>query len=171
MTQSHVRQELLSAVEPILPTLERWVDGFVLAKKAEGLSHGTIHIVYAPRLRHFIAYCAGRNIHHVEHVDATLLREYLLQLAENHNPGGCHQYYRVLKTFLRWFEIEGAGDGWRNPIKRVVHLNGVIRATRYLPQFYSIHGVFPAAAPPVSRPGGRRRALHGRSLDKSYHPG
>lgn len=119
MTQPHVRQELLSAVEPTLSTLERWADGFLLAKKAEGLSPGTINIVYKRRLGHFVAYCATRNIHHIDHIDVTLLREYMIELAGSHNPVGCHQYYRVVKTFLRWYEIEGAGDGWRNPIKRV----------------------------------------------------
>ncbi len=111
-----VRQQLFTAVTA---TLQQWIDGFLLAKRAEGLSPGTIKKIYGPRLAHFAAYCQRRGVTAIEAIDPTLLREYLLELAQSHNPGGCHQFYRVVKTFLLWFEVEGAADGWRNPIKRV----------------------------------------------------
>jgi integrase len=36
-----------------------------------------------------------------------------------HNNGGRHACYRVLKTFLFWWEEELEPEGWRNPIRRV----------------------------------------------------
>jgi integrase/recombinase XerD len=38
---------------------------------------------------------------------------------DGHNPGGQHAAYRVLKTFLRWYEFEAEPEGWRNPITKV----------------------------------------------------
>jgi len=48
------------------------------------------------------------------------LRRYLLLLAESHNPGGQHGYYRTLRAFLRWVESEEVmPPDWRNPIAKV----------------------------------------------------
>jgi site-specific recombinase XerD len=118
MNTTPTKQQLF--IEAVTVTLSQWIDGFLLAKRAEGVGAGTLRKIYAPRLAHFVDYCAGRNVAHVEHIDAGLLREYLLHLEEaGHNAGGQHQYYRVLKTFLRWYEAEAETDGWRNPIRKV----------------------------------------------------
>jgi site-specific recombinase XerD len=101
-----------------IPLLQ-WANGFLQAKTAEGLSRGTLRKIYGPRLRHFVAFCEARGVRQIEGLDPVLLREYLISLAERHNPGGCHQYYRVVKTFLRWYEQEAAEPGWVNPIRRV----------------------------------------------------
>jgi hypothetical protein len=47
------KQELLAAVTA---GLHQSVDGFLVAKRAEGLSAGTLRKVYGPRLIHFAAY-------------------------------------------------------------------------------------------------------------------
>jgi len=36
-----------------------------------------------------------------------------------HNPGGLHAAFRVVRTFLRWYESEAEPDGWTNPIYKV----------------------------------------------------
>jgi site-specific recombinase XerD len=38
---------------------------------------------------------------------------------QGHNSGGQHMNYRVLKTFLLWYEAEYEPDGWKNPIRKV----------------------------------------------------
>ena len=92
----------------------------MVAKRAKGLGKGTLARIYGPRLAHFVHYCEARNVTHLEAIDAGLIREYLLHLEEaGHNAGGVHGYYRVLKTFLRWYEAEAEPDGWRNPIRKV----------------------------------------------------
>ena len=49
-----------------------------------------------------------------------VLRHYLIWLEETgHNPGGVHGFYRVLKTFLLWYEDEYEEAGWKNPIHKV----------------------------------------------------
>ena len=48
------------------------------------------------------------------------LRKFTLYLAEaDHNAGGQHLCYRVLKTFLRWYADEAEPANWRNPIERL----------------------------------------------------
>ncbi len=90
----------------------------MLAKRAQNLSPRTLTI-YRDNLSRFVNYCEGRNVAEVEAVDPTLLREYLLHLAEHHNAGGQHQHYRVIKTFFCWYADEAAADGWKNPIRKV----------------------------------------------------
>ncbi len=45
------------------------------------------------------------------------LRAYFLALRERRNPGGQHQAFRVLRTFYRWLEAEGAIAA--NPMSRL----------------------------------------------------
>jgi integrase/recombinase XerC len=114
---TRVQQTFLAVATP---PLAQWVDGFLVAKRAAGAVAGTVKKVYARCLAHFVTYCAARNVSQLEAIDAGLIREYLLDLeAAGHNPGGCNQFYRVLKTFLRWYEVEAEPPGWRNPIKKV----------------------------------------------------
>jgi len=102
-----------------LADLARWADGFNVAKRAEGLSRRT-QTIYRQNLAAFVAFALANGAEDVEHVDADLIRQWLLSLEEHgHNPAGVHQFYRTLKTFLNWYELEAAADGWRNPIKRV----------------------------------------------------
>jgi len=100
------------------PSLRRWADGFTLAKQSQNLSPRTITI-YRDNLSRFVAYCEARNITAIEAIDPTLLREYMLSLAEHHNAGGQHQHYRVIKTFFLWWGDEAAPEGWKNPIRKV----------------------------------------------------
>ena len=116
MDATQTKQGTLVAV---YPTLRRWMDGFLVARRAAGATPTTM-LWYGKRLTHFGAYCDRRNVATLDAIDPGLLCEYLLALeASGHNPGGVHGYYRAVKTFLRWYEAEAAPDGWRNPVKRV----------------------------------------------------
>jgi integrase/recombinase XerD len=102
-----------------LYSLARWADGFFTAKRAEGLALRT-QAIYRKNVSAFVDWCEAQNVHEVDHIDPDLIRQWLLALEEHgHNPGGIHQFYRCVKTFFLWYELECAPDGWRNPIKRV----------------------------------------------------
>lgn len=101
-----------------LLSLSRWIDGFLLSRRAGGKTPGTVAF-YKKRLTHFTAYCAARNLTTLEAIDAGLIREWLIHVADSHNPGGAHGYFRALKAFFLWYEAEAEPDGWRNPIRKV----------------------------------------------------
>ena len=99
--------------------LEDWAGEFLKAKKIEGLSPNTIRI-YEQQLKHFLTFCDGQMLEQVSQITASDIRNFLLWLGEDgHNPGGQHVAYRILKTFLRWYDIEAEPDNWRNPITKV----------------------------------------------------
>src|SRR5688572_2065824 len=90
----------------IMPDIARWSEAFLMAKRAEGVSRKTA-MAYGECLKKFLAWAANRNINAVEELTAVQVREYMLFLEEQgHNSGGQHMHYRVLKTFLRWYEAE-----------------------------------------------------------------
>ncbi|HRF47548.1 MAG TPA: tyrosine-type recombinase/integrase [Anaerolineales bacterium] len=100
--------------------LGQWARAFLIAKRAEGVTTSTIKRAYAPILANVERFCRAHEVTTVEAIDPTLIREYLLARAEmGRKPSDVHRHYRVIKTFLRWYEIETAAEGWRNPINRV----------------------------------------------------
>lgn len=116
MNETTETQRTLLAV---YPTLRKWADGFFVARRAEALATTTLNW-YREKLEPFFIFCEARNVTTIEAIDAGLIREYLLHLeAAGHNPGGVHGHYRAVKAFLRWYEVEDAPDGWRNPIRKV----------------------------------------------------
>jgi len=116
MADADVAQRTFLAV---YPTIRKWADGFFVSKRAQGIADSTLN-AYRHHLAKFINYCETRNITEIEAIDAGLIREFLLFLKETyHNPGGVRTYYRSVKCFLRWYEVEAEPEGWRNPIKKV----------------------------------------------------
>lgn len=101
------------------PELTTWVRSFLSAKRSEGLASGTIDRAYAPPLIEFVAYSVQQGIRQMDAIDPSLIRDYLMRVADGHKPSTVHRNFRVLRTWLRWYEVEAAPDGWRNPIKRV----------------------------------------------------
>ncbi len=100
-------------------SLLEWADSFLIDRKAGGLSPNTI-IFYRKKLQKFIEFCRLNQIHEVQELDAKHIRQYLLWLDEkHHNQGGIHAHYRVLRTFLYWYEQENELINWSNPIRRV----------------------------------------------------
>ena len=99
--------------------IEDWAIEFIKAKKIEGLSPNTIRI-YKQQLKHFLSFCEAQMLERVSQINAGDIRNFLLWLEEGgHNPGGVHVAYRILKTFLRWYDLEAEPENWRNPITKV----------------------------------------------------
>jgi len=96
-----------------------WVEAFLIDRKAQGLSKGTIYF-YQTKLKLFTDYCETQIVKNITEITSPILREYLLFLeVRGHNPGGIHACYRALKTFLLWWEDEIEPEGWKNPIRKV----------------------------------------------------
>lgn len=96
-----------------------WLEAFIIDRKAQGLSKGTIEY-YQTKLGRFIAYCDTVAITNIGQLDPASIRMYLLWLEqEGHNQGGVLSCYKALSAFLNWWEMEVEPEGWKNPIKKV----------------------------------------------------
>jgi integrase/recombinase XerD len=98
--------------------IEVWSEAFIIDRRAGGLAAGTVRF-YIQKLKTFCDYCEGQAVTRISQITPAFIREYLLFLEQGHNPGGIHACYRVLKTFLFWWEAEVEPDNWRNPIRKV----------------------------------------------------
>jgi integrase/recombinase XerD len=100
-------------------SIEQWAEAFMWDKKAENVATGTIYF-YRTKLDYFLAFCKDNDIQTVHEITPVVIRNYLIGLEEKgHNPGGVHCFYRVLRTFLYWWENETEPEDWRNPIRKV----------------------------------------------------
>jgi site-specific recombinase XerD len=94
-------------------------ESFLVDRRAAGRTQGTIQN-YKEHLTHFITYCDAQAVKHIHELSADFIRHYLLALAETHNPDGVHGFYRTVRAFLRWIELEEVMPAdWRNPIHKV----------------------------------------------------
>ncbi len=99
--------------------LETWMEAFLMDRKANGVARGTM-VFYSQKLRGFADYCDAQEVKQISQITPIFLRQYLLHLVEtNHNPGGCHAFYRVIRAFLFWYENEVEPESWSNPIHKV----------------------------------------------------
>jgi len=99
--------------------LSVWIDAFLTAKRARGMSKNTI-LFYTRKLKQFNDYCEAQAVKQIEQLTPSFIREFLLWLeTTGHNPGGRHAAYRAVKTFLYWYENENEPEGWSNPIRKV----------------------------------------------------
>ncbi len=98
--------------------LNALVSAFLLDRKAQNLTPRTVTF-YGERLGVFCAFCVSQGIQDISEVTPDVLRAWLLNLAETHNPGGVLTFYRTLRAFLRWYQSEFDPPGWRNPIEKV----------------------------------------------------
>jgi site-specific recombinase XerD len=96
-----------------------WANAFYQARKVERVSPHTLTF-YKQQLGHFLRFCDGQVISQMGELTPDVIRRFLLAHEESgHNPGGIHAVYRVVKTFLRWYEAEAEPPNWKNPIKKV----------------------------------------------------
>jgi site-specific recombinase XerD len=94
-------------------------ESFLISRRAENLSPHTIKY-YRQSLTVFCDYCETQAVKVVEQITADVLRRFMLWLEETgHNPGGVHGYYRGVRAFLNWYEVEVEPENWKNPIRRV----------------------------------------------------
>ncbi len=91
---------------------------FIVSKRSRRLSPRTIQF-YEDELRIFQKHLADVKVANMEDVTADVVRRYLLKLGETRNQGGMHCGYRVVKTFLFFFEREYEDTKGKNPIHRV----------------------------------------------------
>ena len=99
--------------------LEILIEAFLVTKKSENVTLGTLQF-YRNKLSRFINFCNSQQIKQVSQIVPDTLRQFLLFLRERgNNDGGIHAHYRVVKTFLRWYEQEYEPENWKNPIRRI----------------------------------------------------
>ena len=92
---------------------------FNISRQAKNLSPGTI-TNYTRNLAVFSCFLRQENIQTVEQIKPESIRLFFLHMREmGHNDGGIHCGYRVVKTFLNWFEREYDPAGWKNPIRKI----------------------------------------------------
>jgi site-specific recombinase XerD len=96
-----------------------WIEAFLIDRKAQNLSRGTLKF-YQNKLKLFLDYCEAQLISDITQLNPSNLRQFLLYLEEtNHNPGGVHAVYRSIKAFLFWYENEIEIENWKNPINKI----------------------------------------------------
>lgn len=99
--------------------LETMIQAFLIAKRSEALSIRTLEF-YRDKLRKFVDFCDTQAITMIDQIDAGALRLFLTWLEDRgHTEGGRHAYYRSVKAFLKWWDIEYDPIDWVNPIKKV----------------------------------------------------
>jgi len=98
-------------------TLKTAVESFILARRADGLRPGSLKF-YEEKIGIFTRWCDGQGVTTLEAVTPDLLRAFMLELENGHNPGGRHAVYRSVRALFRWWWDEYEPDG-RNPISRV----------------------------------------------------
>jgi site-specific recombinase XerD len=106
---------IITLENPIVP----WVESFLLDRKAQNVTAGTLYF-YRVKLKLFVNYCDSQVIDKIEQITPDTIRQFLLHLTNTgHNPGGVHTFYRMLKTFLYWWEAETEPENWKNPFRKV----------------------------------------------------
>jgi site-specific recombinase XerD len=103
--------------EPKMSTIAQTIVSFLVDRKAQGLSPNTIK-AYTNELDIFQNYTDPNQ--DICNLKATTIREYILHLKDvaGRNPGGCHIAYRVLRTWLYWWEMETDNE-FKAPIRKV----------------------------------------------------
>ena len=100
-------------------SLLEWANQFYQSKKVEGVSSCTLRI-YKQQLGYFLDFCNSQLLERTEEVTPNIIRQFLLYHEETgHDPGGLQIVFRVVRTFLLWYENEAEPDGYKNPIKKV----------------------------------------------------
>ena len=96
-----------------------WAEAFIIDRKSRGLSPNTISF-YRKKIKKFLNFCELNLIYDIQELQAKHIREYILWLeGKGHNKGGVHAHYRVLRSFLYWYELENDLTDWANPIQKV----------------------------------------------------
>jgi len=98
--------------------LLEWVESFLVDRRAQNLTAGSLDF-YRKKLKLFLEYCHSQSISEIAQIDPNTVRRFMFYLQESgHNPGGAHGFYRVLRAFLNWYELEVEPEGWRNPMRK-----------------------------------------------------
>jgi site-specific recombinase XerD len=99
--------------------ISTWNERFIRNCRSRNLALGTIEF-YTKKLKGFIGFCNSLGIENLHQITPDVIREFLIALEKKkHKPAGIHCYYRAIRTFLRWYEVEVEPDDWKNPIRKV----------------------------------------------------
>jgi integrase/recombinase XerD len=101
--------------ECYLPIL---LEMFLTARRAEGRAKRTLDY-YREKLTGCLSFCEAQAVTQIQDVTPDLLRRFMLKLAETHNPGGIHGFYRAVRAFFRFVENEEVVPDWRSPTRKV----------------------------------------------------
>lgn len=113
-----VKQQENPTIVSVFSLLD-WVEAFMLDRKSRGLSQGTIEF-YRKKLKHLIEFCNQRMILDIMNLNASEIRTFFLFLKnKGHNQGGIYAHFKVLRSFLYWYEEENEFGEWSNPIRKV----------------------------------------------------
>jgi len=99
--------------------LEIYIEGFLKDRKSQNLAKGTVEF-YKKKLKTFVDYALTQEVRLISQITPSLIRDFLLILEDRgHNSGGVNSYYRSLRAFLKWYELEEEPENWKNPIDKV----------------------------------------------------
>ena len=100
-----------------MDTVAQTLVSFITDRKAQGLSPNTIK-AYNNELNQFTEFTDPDQ--DINSLKATTIREYMLYLKDvrGRNPGGIHIAYRVIRSWLYWWELETDYE-FKAPIRKV----------------------------------------------------
>lgn len=81
------------------------INSFLIDRQARRCSQRTIQY-YQFELEKFKSFLQSINITTFTELTTTHIRQYLIELSQIRNPGGCHAAYRAIRAFLLWFANE-----------------------------------------------------------------
>jgi len=90
---------------------------FLLDRQARNQTPSTLGW-YRRCVSMFGAFLRAQGVGSVEDVTAAHVRRFIVQLSENHTPGGVVTVYTGVRAFLRWYIEEYPRPGW-NPLAKV----------------------------------------------------
>lgn len=88
---------------------------FLLDRAARGLFPRTV-AWYSERLAPLRLFLSAQGVTALEAVTPSILRAFLLEYSQTHNPGGVHGVYRAARAFLNWWATEHDAP---NPIAKI----------------------------------------------------
>lgn len=91
---------------------------FLIDCQARRLSPATVER-YGRELRQWREWLEAQGVDYTDGITAPILRAYMSHLAGYRNAGGQHLGYRVIRTYLRWYEREYEPRAWANPLGKV----------------------------------------------------
>jgi integrase/recombinase XerC len=94
------------------------VTNFIVDRQSSRKSSCTLKY-YEGELDKFVNYLASNSIRKIKDLQPTHIRQYLIELSNHRNPGGCHAAYRAIRVFLRWYAQEIDDPAYERLIKKV----------------------------------------------------
>lgn len=94
------------------------ISNFIVDRHARNVSERTIEF-YVDIFAIWQKWLIANNFNDMENLTANDIRKYMIELGENHNPGGVHAHWRSIKALFFWFEAENDLESWKNPMRKV----------------------------------------------------